>query len=81
VDELAVVASKTKEAAECTDRTWRWPLYHTLYLVRVHGNALGVDHMTKVRDLFLAEETLGALEAKAVVLEKPKYCTNMAQVV
>jgi hypothetical protein len=81
VDELAVLACKTKEATKCTKRTWCLPLHHALDLVKVHVNTLCVDDMTKVRHLFLAEETFGALEAKAVILDKTKYCPNMTQVI
>jgi hypothetical protein len=79
IDELAVVACKTKKAADRAHRSRCLLSLHDSNLVIVHGDASGGDHMLEVCHLFGVEGALGMLDEQAMFAESLEDRAGMLQ--
>ena len=77
LNESSVIACKPKETAELLDILRRLPIHNFRHLLGIHGNALGRDDMTKIKNLIEPKLTLGEL---GVELMFPELIKNQTQV-
>ena len=60
-NESSTIACETEEATELLHVLRRFPIHNSRHLLRIHGNALGRDDMTKIKNLIEPKFMLGEL--------------------
>ena len=76
-NESSAIACKTEKTAELLHVLRRFPIHNCRHLLRIHGNALGRDNMTKIKNLIEPKFTLGEL---GIELMFPELIKNQTQV-
>ena len=76
-NESSAIACETEKTAELLHVLRRFPIHNCRHLLRIHGNALGRDDMTKIKNLIEPKFTLGEL---GVELMFPELIKNQTQV-
>ena len=77
LNECSTIACKPKETAELLHILRRFPIHSCRHLLRIHGNALGRDDMTKVKNFIKPELTFGELCIELILSELVEHQSQM----
>ena len=77
LNESSSITCKTKETAKLLDIVRRFPIHNCGHLLRIHGNALGRDDMTKIKNFIEPKFTLGELGVELMFPELIEYQTQV----
>ena len=67
-NESSAIACETEKTTELLHVLRRFPIHNCRHLLRIHGNALGRDDMTKIKNLIEPKFTLGELGVELMFL-------------
>ena len=76
-NESSTIACETEEATELLHVLRRFPIHNCRHLLKTHGNALGRDDMTKIKNLIEPKFALGELGVELMFPELIEYQTQV----
>lgn len=80
LDETAIVSGEAQEVVHCLGICGCGPAGHCMDLLRISGDALGIDHMSQIRNMLLVEGALGVLHFLAILAQQGEHLPQLLDV-